>query len=232
MRIFSKFHDYYDAVQNTGFDNTVKYMRTESEEHKVKIHDSQWTLPHIDSSLTTLEMGRYFIGFCGKIYQMLKLTHESKFKCPRPTAFCYSVDDVDKFIQANFKRRSVESYFEKHRKNDWRWVGGDRNAMVEFFAAKVMPYPKFFEKGPIFVASSHHYSRYFNNYEFEMKYNTCLKPIEFYRVVDPFTAYQELQMYLANIAVPQKPMPIVPDILKAETHGFNKFSFRKDKQGG
>jgi len=33
---------------------------------------------------------------------------------------------------------------------------------------------------------------------------------------------------MANLAFPEVKQPEISDELKAETHGFNKFSFRKD----
>jgi hypothetical protein len=52
--------------------------------------------------------------------------------------------------------------------------------------------------------------------------------LEFYRVFDPYQAYQEVAMWLSNQAVPIKPIPEMSDEIKAESKGFNKFSFRKD----
>ena len=49
------------------------------------------------------------------------------------------------------------------------------------------------------------------------------------RIKDPYTAYQELSMYLGNMAFPNKPIPTISDEVMAEIKGFNKFSFRKDK---
>ena len=61
--------------------------------------------------------------------------------------------------------------------------------------------------------------------------NPCLKDYEFYRVFDPYTCYQEISMYVGNNLVedPNKAWPI-GDKLKVQSHGFDKYSFRKDKQ--
>lgn len=62
-----------------------------------------------------------------------------------------------------------------------------------------------------------------------IKYNTELRPFDFMRVMDPYTAFQEISMWLGNQAEPRKPIPVLDDITMAEIKGFNKFSFRKDK---
>ena len=52
---------------------------------------------------------------------------------------------------------------------------------------------------------------------------------EFYRVMDSYTAYQELSMYIGGRASPEKPIPAIDDVTLAQAKGFDKFSFRKPK---
>jgi hypothetical protein len=56
-----------------------------------------------------------------------------------------------------------------------------------------------------------------------------LKNIQFYKVFDSYSAYQKIEQYLTN-ELADDPMSIDPisDKLKAENHGFNKWSFRKE----
>jgi hypothetical protein len=35
-------------------------------------------------------------------------------------------------------------------------------------------------------------------------------------------------MFMNNMALPMKPIPVFDDVTMAESKGFNKFSFRKD----
>lgn len=76
-------------------------------------------------------------------------------------------------------------------------------------------------KQPIFTIDTY-YLRYW-----KVTWNDLLNQFEFYRVFGPYQAFQELEMYLNNLARPMKPMPVIPDELKIQTHGFNKYSFRK-----
>ena len=53
---------------------------------------------------------------------------------------------------------------------------------------------------------------------------------DFQRIKDPYTCFQDVTMYLSGVVGnEEKPIEPISDVLKAETHGFNKFSFRKDK---
>jgi hypothetical protein len=64
-----------------------------------------------------------------------------------------------------------------------------------------------------------------------MAWNACLKDLEFFRIVDPYTAFQEIAMFLGGLAVPLKPIPHVDDKTMVEAKGFDKkWSFRKEPQ--
>jgi len=61
--------------------------------------------------------------------------------------------------------------------------------------------------------------------------NPCLKDFEFFtKYMDAFTAFQMLERFICNDMVVTDMKDVkISDVLKAETHGFNKYSFRKDK---
>ena len=46
---------------------------------------------------------------------------------------------------------------------------------------------------------------------------------------DPYTAYQNLSMWVNNQAQPIKPIPPMKDEDMVSIKGFDKYSFRKDK---
>jgi len=56
-----------------------------------------------------------------------------------------------------------------------------------------------------------------------------LRKYQFYKVFSAPSAYQEIEMYLGNVLHPRDNPHIdpVPDVIKAESHGFDKWSFRK-----
>ncbi len=59
-----------------------------------------------------------------------------------------------------------------------------------------------------------------------------LKDYQFYKVIDPFTLFQEISMWIGGILPHQgRPMvDITDDKIKIVKHGFDKFSFRKEKE--
>lgn len=61
-------------------------------------------------------------------------------------------------------------------------------------------------------------------------WNGFLKPYGFMRIIDPWQAFQKIEMFLGNMAAPEKPIPKQSDIEKVKSHGFDpKMGFRKGK---
>ena len=58
-----------------------------------------------------------------------------------------------------------------------------------------------------------------------------LKDYEFYKKFDSFAAFQEIQMFLSGVlGNKENEIIVVSDKDKIAQHGFDKFSFRKDKE--
>lgn len=57
--------------------------------------------------------------------------------------------------------------------------------------------------------------------------NPCLKDIQFYQVLDAFTAYQELEMWVGGVLSNNPQIQPVPDKFKIQQHGYDEYSFRK-----
>jgi hypothetical protein len=77
MRIISDFHDYYDAVQATGQDQTLVYYRKPEE-----VEIREYPLPVLSHYLWADEASypkvrQPIVGFCGKIYPVLALTPDA-----------------------------------------------------------------------------------------------------------------------------------------------------------
>ncbi len=158
------------------------------------------------------------IGFCGKVYPLLQLSKEDD-----PPTYCYNVEEVDKFIEANFKKKLIELYYGKK----YTYKITKRPTFLKFFddvKAVENNYKEHFleERCPIFVATC---SR-----KASVTYNARLADYEFYRIIDTYTAFQEINMFMSNLAMPEKPIPVIDDLTLSEAKGFNRYSFRKDKQ--
>lgn len=69
-----------------------------------------------------------------------------------------------------------------------------------------------------------------NTYRTHAIVDANLKMLQFYKVMTIQQCFQQIEMYISNVLV-SDPMPElkISDKLRAESHGFNKESFRKQK---
>jgi len=225
MRIKSTFHDFYDCVQGQGQDLSLLYLR---QPRVVRLQEPLF--PFITKMRhwrrTDLIRTCYVIGFCGKIYSVLGVQNPSVYATPRP--LCYTLDEVDAFVQRTFKAKLAERYFTDARRNYWReaWHYTRRSTLDAFFNESLAHRDKYeyiFRDNhcPIFVYRE-------TRDEYVLTYNGCLRDVQFYRCIEPFTAFQEVQMFLGGMAFPNKPIPKVSDKIMAAAKGFDKWSFRKE----
>lgn len=166
----------------------------------------------IKSPFHKLHYGFVIIGFCGKLYPAYKVSNYHKDYITKYSGewihkWCYSIDDVIEFN---------EQHDQKLIKNNHLYIKQSFNNYRQM--SSYMKLETLFEKYPIFVT---------NNYG-TLTYNECLRQYEFYKIVDPFLAFQEISIFLNNIARPMKPIPEIDDKLLAEAKGFDKWSFRKE----
>ncbi|MEN6367628.1 MAG: hypothetical protein ABFC88_12510 [Thermoguttaceae bacterium] len=226
MRIISKFRDFYDSIQRQGQDRSLIYLR---EPKEVESNDSPFPFTDVLRTWGTDIVERVMIvGFCGRIMPVLRIG------CPRDEKvkpiFAYKVEEIDAFVKRHFKSLSVERYYAAKSRGYWseRWRYTPHRKFVEFFqAAKAHAgaYAQWFQdqRSPIFLGQR-------RQGKYIVTYNARLEDVEFYRQVDPYTAFQEIQMFLGAMASPEKPIPKIDDKTMAEAKGFDKFSFRKPKQ--
>lgn len=174
----------------------------------------------------TFQVYQRLIGFCGKVYPVLQLgsgVHQE-------SVLAYSVDDVDEFVLARYKEKEVDAYFSK----DWNntWARSDRHdKFAQYFdeaKKKELAYTDIFQKYgvPIWVYDT-------NKNLNKLILNAPLKQLEFYRVMDAYTTYQELLMFYGGLAQPLKPIPKLDDETMVEIKGFDpKYGFRKPPSKG
>ena len=226
MRIIDTRRDYYDSIQGFGQDRTLVYVRKEED---TEYHDKRWPFPEwvwYSRSVRAYDIDVYVIGFCGKIYPLIDL---GCYHTDDKRMLCYTLEEFDGHVEQKCKPDAVKLYY--HTKDCY---GGDvpgRKQVKKFFdecRQKQEAFLSMFEsrRCPIFVALLNR--RRHNKYQ--ITYNDLLRPLEFYRVFDTYMAYQELAMFLGNMAWPNRPIPDVSDADLLAAKGFDKYSFRKDKQ--
>lgn len=236
MRIISPFRDYYDTAQSFGQDDRVIYHRVERDEpfefNAQNEELAKWfparnvpwnrrgQFADVSYSYFSDFYRAYYsffrVGFCGKLYSGVKIQFGEDIN----SESFYTIDNILARAEKIYKPNKFEKFkVSKFLSTVKEWLAFDEKAPHENFndwAAK--------NKVPIMLWTS-------GNDLFERKtliYNPCLRNIEFYKVMYPYQAYQELDMYISGvIGYPGVPMIEIEDKYKIAEHGFDKWSFRK-----
>lgn len=205
MKIISKFKDYYDGVSYHPYDDSLIYVR----ETKVLKESEQFYFDSVRSDI--LKWGYFKVDFCGKVYVGVQFSTGE---------FCYSLKECDGVVENSaLHKKDKERYFDKnrnfHRYNIKRNLNAAYSPKTDLLIENKSP------------CISTHIN--FNNNTRITLLNPCLKNVAFYRVFDSYQTYQEISMFLGNIAQPLKPIPKLDDKTMLEIKGFDKYSFRKEK---
>lgn len=230
MRIISKFHDYYDSCRGYGFDPNIIYNRVIKEikitcnpKHEVKDVEMERHIQTIKDTIEDMPIFRWrsngVVLFCGKVYPFLYDSEDAKYHY----SFGSLYQEVKKRVtQAKYKSQNdldflagkKQKYGQALTKESWKKFDEDRAKEIDsevhrYFAAPVIKYHKGSEK---------------------ITLNPVLRELDFASQIDPFTAFQTLAMYVGNDLVEQKdPNPPISDELRAQSKGFDKWTFRKQK---
>ena len=228
MRIISSFHDYYDSVQRHGMDKACVYVR-ETREEKLKL-DNQRRLPYGLPGFVS-DKSCFVIGFCGKLYPAMRLSVMLKFPTRSPDTICFGFDAVDEYVRRKLSESFQSAYFADERLYRFHDNGPfvcNRSEIRKWFDA-VYSYPEsrvtdlmIKNRSPAFLY--HDTKSWGGNHVIE--WNCKLAGTGFVSLFDPFQAYQQLHMFMSNLAEDRKVMPVISDEMKAHTHGFDKHSFR------
>lgn len=241
MKLISKFHDYYDSVLSIGRDDSIVYIR-----HTEDIKLDKSTLDELEKTLfdPIPERRRYyelkyntdtgtfdpiFFFFCGKIY----LTYRFKLQT---SEFEENVDMMLHSFEA------VEAAIEKYK--NAQWTKEESNKGLRHGYNKSIYYRQRFFKKHVKEA----FDKYNGNTEtdFNIKYKTpvivltstrnnlkaianpILREYDFVRLFDPYTAFQEISMYIGGVmGNNEPPMLEVDEKTKISQHGYDKWSFRQ-----
>lgn len=238
MRIISKKHDYYDVVQKFGQDSDLLYVR---EPKVIEYNHSIGNANSLYSSINNkFSFAKKLIGFCGKFYWCFEcMCYAGSVK--QVSRICHTIKDVDEFVEENFSEKQYKDYYEgkgyygKYKKyvinhsysRGNHWCGSlSRPFFLGHWEEEAKAHKNvvsLFEKYycPVFVL-------YSEGRKGLIELNCNLKDLEFYRIFDPYQAFQEISMFLGNMAKPDKKIPEVSNEDMIEAKGFDKkFSFRK-----
>ena len=241
MKIISDFHDYYDGVAGQGFDKSRTFIRKSDD--TLDLAGRKYESAMLDSinyawKKETL-LTPFIVYFAGKTYPGIKVESEGT------VSFCYTKEEFEDFKDDE----SLHHYFKKDK-----WAHFAVRRIGELLGSKYN-YKGFFDywvkqdnqlvkdlcedliemKESIVVMTGFKFLTLGNSSLKDRKpglyfiYTPRLKDIEFQRVLDPYTAFQELDMYIGGVLPDTKPTEEVADKYKIQQHGFDKWSFRKHK---
>jgi hypothetical protein len=237
MYIISKKKDYYDGVVGTmGIDRSIVYAReTQTFENWTsfpkefrpnKPYNSRYKNHFLNLDHHTLHSkpiiegySSFIVGFCGKLYIGWKLYR----KVPNPysvstivTDITYDYELVKKYVKTVSWYSNLDDDMEYIKSYDPMHIFRDL-------------------KSPIFVYDSDRNGTSMNPYRRRNSdvfiVNPILNEYKFYTVIDSFTAFQELSMFMGGIlGSGEKEIVEVEDKYKITQHGFNKWLFRREPE--
>lgn len=213
MLIVSEFHDYYDTAIAHGVDKTVVYRR----EHKVIGKDPSYPQIITDVKRRNWHSRTFVVGFAGNLYPGVWIERAAG----SDDQVFYSLDDFERWLA---------DVGAEVREDKWFWRGStdllhSQVRRNHFDAAKHKGLLKIFtdHRTPIFLWRRD-----------QVVINPTLKEWKFQKVKDPFTAFQDIYMFISGVlGVDARETVQISDKDLASKRGHDgKYSFRKYPGGG
>lgn len=231
MRIISPFRDYYDSVLAYGHDEHGQIY------HRVtKIIDD--VPPQIESlSMRDVFELRYYrssychpvyIGFCGKIYPMMTLRDDNDKE-----RLYHSVAAVEEHVEKFYSKKSAMCFCTSPSKSWWDKNPQSPHQKVRdfFMSCESLDFTDAFVSlaTPIFsYRNAYKDNGYRNKSTSILTINPCLQDDRFMKVLDPYTAFGEIDMFFGGVLCNTEDNTIqIDDKHMLQQKGFDKFSFKK-----
>lgn len=222
MKIISKHRDYYDSALAFGHDSSVIYHRNHellisahlSELKDLSVFASKGSSYKYGWRSNDLGVTSLNVLFCGKFYHGATIRWRSCGASSYSEATVYSLDELNK-VSTEFKL-DIKQIMSERRYQELEAHLSEQGTPAIDLAVKL--------KSPAVVGiTDGEHVKHVSVYK-----NVFLKDFHFYKVVDSYTAFQEIDMFLSGILAPEnKPMVQIDDKYKIQEHGFDRFSFRK-----
>jgi len=235
--IISNKKDYYDGVVGTiGVDKTIVYDRKTREltqNENSKEFPKEFSRDRFDNKCSLISLGHFYtnrlhydaygafiVGFCGKLYVGWKFYSEVK-----------KFDDTSMFTEITYNYE-----FAKENINHKQYGSNLDDVMKYVLTYDAMSIFRKYNT-PVFVMDLDYNRTDIGKYghgsdgKAVFLINPILKDYEFYKVFNTFAAFQEIQMFMGGVlGRGEKEIIEVEDKYKIAQHGFDKYSFRKDKE--
>lgn len=232
MRIRSKFQDYYDCGLAYGVDENILFIR-ETNEHginftngdnsrEVNLHGDRTERRSKDYGWVRIN----FLHFCGKVYPFYWIRRSKKIGRDHMTG-----DSItEEWIEYTWDAETANERFGKIDKTSWWYKHSNTDYEKEFVPYEDDTLNRRYNSPIVLEYFENPSLSYSTHGDITHIVNPCLKDIGFVKVVDPYTAFQEISMYLAMLHHPEdKDLdPSATDVEKVRQHGMDeKYGFRK-----
>lgn len=223
MLITSDFHDYYDVIMAQGVDKSIVYNRKQ-EIFYTKDEPKQISgVPVISQERSYYPYDQipnlFLIGCCGKFYPAISF-HASGDSIG--STILYTPEQVRNVADISLTGSTRKHFFGMNRKSHW-FKSPAENVEIFFKQHPIIEKPEPFIaiKAPIIVRQAFSPS--------SVTVNAKLADYQFYKVIDPYTLFQEISMFISGVlGIEPKETVQISDIDMAAKKGFNEKSFRTD----
>ena len=169
-----------------------------------------------------------YLAFCGKWFPFVKLHTWAYTQHDDPTKqkTCFSLEDMDKFMEKwSESQEEMDAYrlnMDTYRSNFKDMLERPPYKSVADIHAKY--------NCPVFTSAPIRYRTSGDVYARGelITLNPKLSDYGFVRFRDPYTAFQEIAMFLSSLATNEDKIPKIDDETMRDVKGFDKFSFRQD----
>jgi hypothetical protein len=231
MKIVSKFKDYYDSA-NTWYSDRPLYIRkTEEFEFSELNRETKQILEPVKKIYDTMpsnsDVESIVIAFCGKVYICNEFDNNIFHTTKKLEAYCKKIIKDNYQFYCGSASSVIKELGDKKQKPSWWGRESLSHDSWKRFLSDTnfdIPSDSFIAmKSPVFVLTKIATTLHLIT-------NPLLKDYNFASQVDPYTAFQEIEMYVGNEMVDQ----MDPNITRTDndirdSKGFNNWSFRKHK---
>ena len=185
-----------------------------------------------------IRLGTVVVFFAGKIYKAIRaetahpgvLVTPSRYEKPEyKYSYLWSMQDFEEWFEFN-RKHIREDRMTSTKPRDWRRLDYEGVAAVAEKVLRVRELTpeqmKWVVDNKVSIITGEYFSRSDNtNWTINSDF---LGDYEFARVLDPYTAFQELAMWVGGILPGnENPMVSISDEDRASKHGMDKWSFRR-----
>jgi len=231
MRIISPFKDYYDNIQAYGIEESLNFIR-EPKKHIQKLsfqikRDKDiiplfWPYEHTNQN-DYVKIEYIIIGFCGHWHLCVKITENKETQAK----FLYSFEEYEAYRKQTKNLALIDHYNARWNSffvfdNPEEPIG--KKLKSTFNKVKYLNDISTFQwyEAPIIIVTVDR-----SKAQKTFTANGSLREYKFEKVKDPYTAYQEISMFVSGVLGHEEDHPsLMSDDVMRDKKGFDNWSFK------